>query len=203
MKKLACALALLCCAAAAADAKPAWAWLSASEYYFILPAGQDLELDGNAGTELVKPWGFGVRGVGAETIGKTGALQLQQVRVDNPATGRNKFYLLEMLLGLEYITPRAAGRPLRFKGAALADLGMADNTLFAAPMLAAGILYDTNPAADTPVGFTLDVFYRLTDVEIDNAGGGRGGTLRPALGVKIGYIFEGFWTVKDKRKEGA
>lgn len=200
MKKIIAAAALLCCAAAA-EAKPLWSWVSASEYYFILPAGQDLQLDGGAGTELVKPWGFGVRGVGAETVSKTGALQLQQVRVDNPATGRNKFYLLELLLGLEYVTPRAAGRPLRFKGAALADLGLADNTLFAAPVLSAGVLYDTNPLADTPCGFTADIFYRLTSVEIDNAGGGRGGSLRPAFGVKIGYIFEGFWTVKDKAKD--
>lgn len=148
----------------------------------------------------MKPWGFGVRGVGAETVGKTAALQLQSVKVDNPATGKNNFYLLELLLGLEYVTPRAEGRPLRFKGSALADLGLADNTLFAAPMLTAGLLYDTDPAAETPNGFTLDLFYRLTDVEIDNAGGGRGGTLKPALGVKIGYIFEGFWTVKDKSK---
>lgn len=197
MKGLAAFIILLCCAAAA-DAKPVWSWVSASEYYFILPAGQDLELDGGAGTELVKPWGFGVRGVGVETVGKTAALQLQSVKVDNPATGKNSFYLLELLLGLEYVTPRAAGRPLRFKGAALADLGLADNTMFAAPVISAGVLYDTDPSADTPCGFTADIFYRLTSVEIDNAGGGRGGTLKPALGIKIGYIFEGFWTLKEK-----
>lgn len=200
MKRLILALALLAPAAGAADAKPVWSWISTSEYYFILPTGQDLQLGGGAGTERVKPWGFGVRGVGAETVGKTAALQLQSVKVDNPATGKNSFYLLELLLGLEYVTPRAEGRPLRFKGSALADLGLADNTLFAAPMLTAGLLYDTDPAAETPNGFTLDLFYRLTDVEIDNAGGGRGGTLKPALGVKVGYIFEGFWTVKDKSK---
>jgi len=29
-------------------------------------------------------------------------------------------------------------------------------------------------------------------------GGGRSGTLKPALGFKVGYIFEGFWKVKEK-----
>ena len=52
--------------------------------------------------------------------------------------------------------------------------------------------------ADTPTGLTFDVFYRLIDLDLDSVGGGKSGTLKPALGIKIGYIFEGFWTVKEK-----
>ncbi|OQA07486.1 MAG: hypothetical protein BWY65_01861 [Firmicutes bacterium ADurb.Bin373] len=35
-------------------------------------------------------------------------------------------------------------------------------------------------------------------LDLDTVGGGKAGTLKPALGFKIGYIFEGFWTVKEK-----
>lgn len=33
---------------------------------------------------------------------------------------------------------------------------------------------------------------------LSNAGGGKASTLKPALGFKIGYIFEGFWTTREK-----
>jgi hypothetical protein len=29
-------------------------------------------------------------------------------------------------------------------------------------------------------------------------GGGKNGTLKPAISFKVGYIFEGFWTTKEK-----
>lgn len=29
--------------------------------------------------------------------------------------------------------------------------------------------------------------------------GGKSGTLKPALGFKVGYIFEGFWTTKEEK----
>jgi len=62
----------------------------------------------------------------------------------------------------------------------------------------AGLLYTAEEYADTPTGFTFDVFCRLIDLDLDNVGGGRAGMLKPVLGFKIGYIFEGFWTTKEK-----
>lgn len=189
--------ALLSGRAYAGESKPAWKWVSANEYYFILPAAQDLHISGG-GTESVKPWGFGFRAVGNDTFSKTGGLQFQSVRVDNSGTGKDTFYLLELLLGMEYMAPKVQGKPLRFTASALADLGLSDTTLYAAPVISAGLLYTTNEFADTPTGLTFDVFYRLTDIDLDNAGGGKAGTLKPAFGFKLGYIFEGFWTTKEK-----
>lgn len=40
-----------------------------------------------------------------------------------------------------------------------------------------------------------------TDIDLDSVGGGRSGTLKPALGFKVGYIFEGFWAVKEKKED--
>lgn len=193
------ALLLAVCAvdALAAAPKPVYTWVSANEYYFLLPTAQDLAISG-AGTESVKPWGFGFRAVGHETFSKTGGLQFQSVKVDSPSTGRNTFYLWELLLGMEYLAPKVQGKPLRFTASALADLGLSDTTFFVAPVLSAGLLYNTNELADTPTGFTFDIYYRLADIDLDSVGGGRGGTLRPALGFKVGYIFEGFWTTKMK-----
>ena len=181
----------------AAEAKPVYKWVSANEYYFILPTSQDLSLSGGGDTLSVKPWGFGFRAVGNETFSKTGGLQFQSVKVDSARTGRNTFYLWDLMLGMEYIAPKVQGKPLRFIASAVADLGLSDTTFYAAPVISAGLLYTTEEYADTPTGLTLDIYYRLTDIDLDNVGGGAG-TLKPALGFKVGYIFEGFWTTKEK-----
>lgn len=184
----------------AAESKPIWKWVSANEYYMVMPTAQTLDISGS-GSENVKPWGFGFRAVGHETISKTGGLQFQSVKVDNPRTGKDTFYIFDLLLGLEYMTPKVQGKPLRFTVQASADLGLSDTTLYAAPMISAGFLYMTNEFADTPTGLTFDIFYRLTDIDLDNVGGGQAGTLKSALGFKLGYIFEGFWTTKEKSKD--
>jgi len=200
-KKLALTFSLLLSSGAAclqaADAKPVYKWVSANEYYFILPAAQDLYLPRNGDTLSVKPWGFGFRAVGHETFSKTGGLQFQSIKVDTPSTGRNTFYLWDLMLGMEYIAPKVQGKPLRFTASAVADLGMSDTTLYAAPVISVGLLYTTVEDAATPTGLTFDIYYRLTDIDLDNVGGGAG-TLKPALGFKMGYIFEGFWTTKEK-----
>ena len=186
--------------ARAAEAKPVYQWVSANEYYFILPTGQDLYLPRNGDTLSVKPWGFGFRAVGHETFAKTGGLQFQSIKVDNPSTGRNTFYLWELLAGMEYIAPKVQGKPFRFKASAVADLGLSDTTFFVAPILSAGLLYATEEYSATPTGFTFDIYYRLSDIDLDEVGGGAG-TLKPALGFKVGYIFEGFWTTKEKKTD--
>ena len=183
--------------ARAAEAKTDYKWVSSNEYYFILPASQHLSLSGGGDTLGVKPWGFGLRAAGNEPFSRTGGLQFQSVKVDSPGTGKNAFYLWDLMLGMEYIAPKIQGKPLRFTASAVADLGMSDTTFYAAPVISAGLLYTTDEFADTPTGLTFDLYYRLTDLELDNAGGGAG-TLKPALGFKVGYIFEGFWTTKEK-----
>jgi len=182
-----------------AEAKPLWKWVSANEYYMIMPTAQDLAIAGD-GTESVRPWGLGMRAVGHETFSKTAGLQFLSVKVDSPATGKSTFYMLELLAGMQYTSPKAPGKPLRFTISGLGEFGLSDTTLYAAPMITAGILYTTDEYAITPTGFTFDIFYRPTDIDLDNVGGGRAGTLKSALGIKIGYVFEGFWTVKDKAK---
>ena len=193
------AFILTTASAIAADPKPVYKWMAANEYYMIMPTAQTLNISGG-GSESVKPWGFGFRAVGNnETISKTGGLQFQSIKVDNPHTGKDTFYLFDLLLGMEFMTPKVQGKPLRFTAQAYADLGLSDTTLYAAPMISAGFIYTTKEFTDTPTGLTFDIFYRLIDLDLDNVGGGKAGTLKPALGVKIGYIFEGFWTVKEKQ----
>lgn len=99
---------------AAAESKPVYQWVSANEYYFILPVAQDLHLTGNGNAESVKPWSFGFRAVGHETFSKTGGLQVQSIKVDNPSTGKDTFYLWELLAGMQYTSPKVQGKPLRF-----------------------------------------------------------------------------------------
>lgn len=184
----------------AAESKPTYKWVSANEFYFLLPATQNLYLPGNGDTESVQPWGFGFRAVGNETFSKTGGLQFQSVKVDNPSIGRNTFYLWELLLGMEYMSPKVQAKPLRFTASAFADLGLSDTKFYAVPVISAGLLYASKEYSDTPIGLTFDIYYRLTDIDLDNVGNGKAGTLKPALGFKVGYIFEGFWTTKENSK---
>jgi len=168
----------------AAESKPVYKWMAANEYYMIMPTAQNLNISGG-GSESVKPWGFGFRAVGNnETISKTGGLQFQSIKVDNPHTGKDTFYLFDLLLGMEFMTPKVQGKPLRFTAQAYADLGLSDTTLYAAPMISAGLLYTTEEFASTPTGLTFDIFYRLIDLDLDNVGGGKAGTLKPALGIQ-------------------
>ena len=136
--------------ARAAESKPVYKWVSANEFYFILPTPQDLYLPGNKDTAVVHPLGLGFRAVGnGERFSRTGALQIQSVKASNrslPET--NSFYILDMLLGLEYMTPQVQGKPLRFTASALGDFGLSDTTLFMAPVLSAGLLYTTDEYAD-------------------------------------------------------
>ena len=193
-----CLLMLIACGAiSAAESKPVYKWMAANEYYMIMPTAQTFDVSGG-GSDRVKPWGFGFRAVGQDTFSKTGGLQFQSVKVDNPHTGKDTFYLFDLLLGMAYMAPKVQGKPLRFTAQAFADLGLSDTTLYAAPVISAGLLYTTDEYAETPTGLTFDVYYRLTDIDLDNVGGGKSGTLKPALGFKVGYIFEGFWTIKEK-----
>lgn len=185
----------------ATESKPVWKWVSANEYYFLLPGPQHLHLREAGMTKSVESWGVGFRAVGNEAFSKTGGLQLQILKVDTPSTGRNTIYLLDLLLGMEYMTPKTYGKPVRYTASVLADLGLCDTTMYAAPLISAGIVYTTEEYADTPTGFTFDIYYRPTDIDLDNVGGGKAGTLRPEIGFKLGYIFEGFWTAKEKAKD--
>ncbi|MCM2266474.1 MAG: hypothetical protein NDI60_01720 [Elusimicrobiales bacterium] len=178
--------------ALAAD-KPVYKWNAANELYVLLPTPQNLYLKSSRATEIVHPLGLGLRAVGnGELFGRTGGLQVQLVKTAH----NGSFWLLDFLAGVEYVTPKTEGRPLRFTVAALGDLGLADTNFYLAPILSAGLIYTTDQAADTPVGLTLNLFWRPSGIDIPDAGGGRDATLKPVLGVKLGYIFEGFWSVK-------
>ena len=197
-------LVLLAAAAApagAAESTPVYKWVSANEYYFILPAPQDIYFQGNKETALAYPWGFGFRalGNGRELLSKTGAVQVQSGKVSGHGLPEAKsLYITDMLLGLEYMTLKVKGKPLRFTASALGDFGLANTEFFMAPVISAGLLYTTDESAETPAGLVFSVFYRLINVDLGDMGGGKNGTLRPALGFKLGYIFEGFWSTKNK-----
>ena len=178
---------------------PDYKWVASNEFYFLLPAPQKLYLPEAKDTAVVHPWGLGLRAVGnGEKFHKTGALQLQQVKLsDRSLPDADPFYIFDFLAGLEYMSPKVDKKPLRFTASVLADFGFSSN-FFMAPVISAGLLYDTNEAAEKTAGLTFSIFYRPTEIELNDVGGGKKGTLRPAIGFKAGYIFEGFWSPNDK-----
>ncbi|MDO8804783.1 MAG: hypothetical protein Q7R35_10135 [Elusimicrobiota bacterium] len=192
------ALILLFAAAPARAAAPAYQWFPSNELYFSAPFFQAIHYPAGGKTAQAGAWAFGYRAIGnGDGVGKTGGLQLQKLTVNSGGAGvKGSFYLLEMLAGAEYISPWAQDKPLRFTAGLLANAGLADTTLFVAPMLTAGLLYQT-AATQVPGGFSLAFYYRFTDIDLDDAAG-KPGTLRPALGFRLGYIFKGFWAPKEK-----
>jgi len=193
-------LAAVAAPAGAAQSPPFSNWVSANEYYLILPAPQDIYFQGNKETAVAYPWGFGFRalGNGRELLSKTGAVQVQIGKVSGHGLPEAKsLYVTDMLLGLDYMTLKVKGRPLRFTASALGDFGLANTEFFMAPVISAGLLYTTDESAETPAGLAFNVFYRLININLGDLGGGKSGTLRPALGFKIGYIFEGFWSTRS------
>ena len=192
--------AALAGSALAADSKPVYKWVSANEFYFNLPVPQNMYLPGNKDTAQVNPWGLGFRAVGnGEKFSKTGGLQIQKVSVSNRSLPEaNSFYIFDMLAGVEYFSPQVENKPLRFTASALGDFGLAGTDLFMAPVIGAGLFYQTGPQGETPSGLNFTLFYRLTEISISDVGGGKAGRLQPGLGFRIGYIFEGFWTTKEK-----
>ena len=197
MKKILTLLFLLSSVSAHA-ALPAYQWFPSNEFYFSAPFSQTIHYPSSNKTSHADAWALGFRAVGnGSGVGKTGGLQIQRLTVNNSAAGVNgSFYLLEMLAGAEYISPKVENKPFRFTAGLLANAGLADTTLFVAPMLTAGLLYQT-AFTQVPSGFSLSFYYRFTDIALNDAGGAPG-TLRPALGFRLGYTFRGFWTHPQK-----
>jgi hypothetical protein len=177
-------------------AAPIYKWFPSNEFYFSAPFSQSIHYPGK--TLRAEAWALGFRAVGnGDGVERTGGLQIQKLTVSNTALGVNgSFYLLELPVGAEYISPKIENKSLRLTAGLLADLGLSDTTLFMAPMLTTGLLYQTS-TEQIPSGLTLSLYYRFASIDLDNAAG-RPGTLRPAAGLKLGYIFEGFWAPKDK-----
>lgn len=184
--------------ARAAEAKPVYKWVPANELYFTLPIQQDVYFPGSKDTAQAHPWGFGYRVAGnGEKISKTAAFQVQSVKFTGGSLpAANTIYIWDLLVGLEYMSPQRENKPLRFTASAVGALGLADTDLFIAPVVSAGLLYVPDQTASTPNGFTFNVFYRLTEIKLSDVGSGVSATLRPAAGIKIGYMFEGFWKAK-------
>ena len=188
------ALLLLILATPAAAATPGLQWVSATEGYFTLPVAQRVHYTANGKTVDADGWGMGLRAVGdGDGLSRTAGLQFERYTVSNGAAGVNgTFYLFDFLIGGEYVSPVRNNKPLRFTAGALADLGMSDTSFYVTPVLTAGLLYQQNVYDTAPGGFALTLYYRLASLDLESAAG-KAGTVRPALGVRLGYTFEGFW----------
>jgi hypothetical protein len=169
-------------------------WNAANDFYFVLPMPQTVLLKGVGRNEVLHPVGMGVRSVGnGERFSPAGGLQFLTAQTSYD----ENIWLLDIQGGLQYISPQARG-PFRAMASALGGLGMSDNTLYFAPYLDFGVLYVTDAEALTPTGFSLNFFWRPTKILLQKAGAGGDAVLRPTIGLRLGYIFEGFWTVKEK-----
>lgn len=182
--------------AQAATKKPVQTWEPSGETYFVLPLGQDIYYPANDRKVSADAWGFGYRLLGSkEGVSRTAALQLQRVSARNAAIGVDGgFYMLEVMAGGEFISAQSASK-LRFTASAMADFGFAGGDLFMAPVLTLGALYQVKNEYDQPSGLHLSLFYRLTEIHVGDAAG-RTGKLKPAIGLRLGYAFPGFWLTK-------
>lgn len=189
-------LALAPVTAQAATKKPEQRWEPSGETYFVLPLNQDIYYPANDRKVSADAWGFGYRFLGnREGVSRTAGMQLQRVSARNAAIGVDgSFYMLEIMAGGEFISAQSDSK-LRFTASAMADFGFAGGDLFMAPVLTLGALYQVKSLYDQPSGLHLSLFYRLTEVHIGDAAG-KTGKLKPAIGLRLGYAFPGFWGTK-------
>lgn len=195
-KVLIWALVLSPVLASAATKKPEQKWEPSGETYFLLPISQDIRYTASNRTVSADAWGLGYRFLGSkEGVSRTAALQIQRLSVDDSAAGVDgSFYMAEILAGGEFISP-LFNNNLRFTLSAMGDFGIAGGDLFMAPMLTIGALYQVKSEYNQPSGLHLSLFYRLTEIRSGDAAG-RDGRIKPAIGLRLGYAFPGFWLTK-------
>jgi len=176
-------------------AMPGYSWYPANELYFTVPVKQTIHYSEGGRTRNADAWGFGYRVVGdGQGVNTTSAFQLQRVTAGNSTARVNTaLTFFDLLTGVEYNFTNK-NRPLHFSVAALVNLGFCEPTPYMAPMLTGSVLYRTN-AATTAENLILTFYYRLTDVALASVDG-QAAILRPALGLRLGYIFQGFWGPK-------
>lgn len=186
--------ALLLLPGTAAAAMPGYNWVQSQELYLSLPYRQSVSYPTMGQEKYADTWGFGFRTSGdGEGVSRTAGFQVQRVTVSHSlagAAGTATFF--EVPLGAEYIGAPYKKTRYRFTGSLLALLGMCRDSYYMAPMITVGVISQKDISRKAPEGLSLSLYYRLTDVEIDNLAG-QNGMLRPAYGVRLGYVFKGFW----------
>lgn len=195
MRKIFTVLVLLGLGAPALAAdKPVYRWNAANDFYFIAPMPQTVFLKSISRNEVLHPVGLGLRSVGnGERFSPSGGVQFQTAQTSYS----QNIWLLDVQGGVQYLSPLARG-PFRAMASVLGGLGVSDNTLYFAPTLDVGVLYVTDDEALTPTGLALNFYWRPTKILLHNASVGGDAVLRPAIGLRLGYVFEGFWALRDK-----
>lgn len=178
--------------AQAAQDEPRYKYGPPFELYFILPVPQQVYFPGRKETAQVAPWGLGFGAIKTWTnvFGFAG-LQIQRFSFkDRSLPESNSFYLYEMPLGLEYMSPLIQEMPLHFTASISGDLGMTSyDDIFLAPVVSAGLFYELEPGEVGSSGVSFTFYYRFTEIDLNDLDG----RLQPGLGFKIGYAFSGSW----------
>jgi hypothetical protein len=178
----------------AAAAMPGYNWVQSQELYMSLPYRQSVSYPTMGQEKYADTWGFGFRTSGdGEGLSRTAGFQVQRVTVSHgPAGVNDTATFFEVPLGAEYISTPYKKTKYRFTGSLLALLGMCRDSYYMAPMVTVGVISQKDISRRVPEGLSLSLYYRLTDIEIDNLAG-QNGMLRPAYGLRLGYVFKGFW----------
>lgn len=177
----------------AIEKKSEYKWVSAKDLSLILPINTKLHIKDSKENESLNSFGLSFMGIGNETVSKTGGFRIEAFKVDNNLTGKNTFYLFEFLFGVKYLSQKS-DKSIKPVLSVLGNLGMSSSRdFFIMPELNVGFLYSKDFLAETPKGFIFEVFYKPFQTYISDAGNNKSGDLKPFVGIKLGYVFEGFW----------
>ncbi len=179
-------------------------WNYPQNFYFILPTASKLKFPSENLIKTINQWGVGFTTVGWEKMSLITGIELKGARIKVKYDSGN-FYIVNLLLGFKYIFPKE-NRKFWVTSSLVGEFGLSGSNLFAAPVFSVGLIYPqkniVEPIYSSQVinGFSFELFLRPVELEFDNACCNKKGVLKPQLGIKAGYIFEGFWSQKVVNK---
>ncbi|MEF3280564.1 MAG: hypothetical protein K6357_06325 [Elusimicrobiota bacterium] len=191
-----------------ADKKPEnikYQWNYPVNTYFILPTTLRLEIASQNETKKINQWGFGFSSIGWEGFSMVTGLELKGARVELKNDSTN-FYIFDLILGVKYILPETKRR-FWITSSFAGEFGVSGSNVFITQVISAGIILPNKniiePIYSSNVinGFSIDIFYTPFEIDFDEFIDGNKAILKPHLGIKFGYIFEGFWTQKIENKK--
>ena len=169
-----------------------YTWHNSTIVYFNLPFKRTLKFPSNKGKNIY-PWGTGFRIIEPYSrISKTFSFEIEYSNIEADNTiGDDNLWVLTLKYGISYNQQPKERQKYSFTSSILANLGFINEKLFFTPEFLAGIMYFTNDY--NRESCVLSMFYRPIKINIGRLSGYNNVRISPQFGVRVGYLFEGFW----------
>lgn len=172
--------------------KESYKWYDSSLFYFNVPVNERLEFSQK--DKKIHPFGAGFQIINPySVISKTFAFEIEYADTGKSINIKeDNLWMLTLKYGLTYISDKKENKKFSFISSVFADLGLANEKVFFTPEFSAGFLYFTNDY--NRESFVFSLFYRPFKINTGTLSGYNDVKIKPVLGIRAGYLFEGFWS---------